>query len=114
MCIEGDLLRGHHRVPVALRGEREVLGRQRDRARGVDRLDEHDTAERVGIAGLSDDDRRSVGDALGLSGDEVLLLDVPGVGEWQGRESRTGNRLRVGAVERSRVRGDGNRALTCG
>jgi hypothetical protein len=53
MRVEGDLLRGDHRVPVAVRRERDVMRGERDRAGGVDRLDEHHTTERGGIGGLA-------------------------------------------------------------
>ena len=109
--VEGDLLRGDHRVPVTFRRERDVMRGERDGAGGVDRLDQHHTTEHGGIARLPNEQRRSVGDAVGLARDEVLLLDVPGLREWQGRETRSRNRLRVGAVERSGVRGDRNRTL---
>ena len=70
-----------------------MCGQSGTGTRGVDRLDEHDTTERLGIAGLSNDDRRSVGNALGLSGERSTPPRRTQLRQVAGRKTGTGIRL---------------------
>jgi hypothetical protein len=51
----------------------------------MERFDDDDSAERRGVTGHSDEQRRSIRLTVELTGDDVLLLDVPRIREGPGR-----------------------------